>query len=389
VDFWSVKTVAVEKLDEPKNRHLLKLKTIGTHADGKGLYLRVRAEGQGSWTVKFGTREKSLGPADLISIDDARATHRAMRLEKKAGRDPWSLLEVVTETKQAEEKAADNRKRFADVVESAIPMLASQNDWKATSTEPRKYRHLKTGALGKMWTDQINQTHIAEELNSRWGNVLASADKYRMRIKAVLEHATANHWRPNTPNPADKKIMKHLVEKAPKSTPHTSMPVADVPAFIAELDRSIEARALAFAIHTVARSSEAIGARWEEIEGNVWHIPAERMKEGATNGDHWVPLSPAALKLLGEPQKSGRIFDGLPHDALDDKLKEYRTADVAVMHGFRASFTGWAEKTGQPSRLWDRAMHHSSKVGGSYSREPLTEDRRKMMLAWSDFVTGH
>jgi integrase len=377
--------MAIEKLGDNPARYLTK---PGTHADGKGLYLRVRAEGQGSWSIKFGTREKCLGPADLISADEARATHRAMRLEKKAGRDPWALLEVVTETKQVEVKAAANRKLFADVVESAIPVLSSQNNWNDRSTEPRKYRHLKTGALGKLYADEIDQTHIAAELTERWGHALASLNKYQMRIKAVLEHATANKWRPNTPNPADARIMKHLVAKAPKSTPHISMPVADVPAFMAELDGSIEARALAFAIHTVARSGEAIGARWEEIEGNVWHLPAARMKEGPTNGDHWVPLSPAALALLGKPKKSGRIFDGLPHDALDDKLKEYREADVATVHGFRSSFVGWSEKTGQPSRLWDRALHHSSKVGGSYSREPLTEERRDMMRLWSDYLKG-
>jgi integrase len=389
--------VAIEKLGDdpvkiPQKR--------GTYADGKGLYLRVRDPGQGSWSIVFGTKERCIGPADLITSKEARALHRAMRLEKKAKRDPWSLMSVVIETKKEEEKAATNRKLFADVVESAIPMLAAQNEWKATSTEPRQYRHLKDGALGKLWTDEIDQTHIQTELMARWGHALATADKYRMRIKAVLEHATANKWRPNTPNPADKKIMKHLIEKAPKSRPHPSMPVALVPAFMLSLanDNTAEARTLAFCIHTVARSGEAIGARWEEIEGDVWHIPAKRMKEGATNGPHWVPLSPAALALLGKPKKSGRIFDGLPHDALDDKLKELRPDMLVpvpghpdappVVHGFRTSFTGWAEKTGQPSRLWDRAMHHSSKIGGSYSREPLTEERRSMMQAYSDFLTG-
>jgi integrase len=389
--------VAIEQLGETP---LQFTKKKGTYADGKGLYLRVRAKGQGSWSVVFGGKERCIGPADLITPDEARALHKAMRLEKKAGRDPWSLMTGMIETKKEEEKAATNRKRFADVVESAIPILATQNEWKGTSTEARKYGHLKDGALGRMWTDEIDQTHIADELTTRWGDALASADKYRMRIKAVLEHATANKWRPNTPNPADKKIMKHLIAKPPKSRPHPSMPVALVPEFMDDLldVQDPAARALAFAIHTVARSGEAIGARWEEIEGNVWHVPALRMKEGATNGDHWVPLSPAALLLLGKTKKSGRIFDGLPHDALDDKLKEV-SPDMLVpvpghpdmppaVHGFRTSFTGWAEKTGQPSRLWDRAMHHSSKVGGSYSREPLTEERRSMMVAYSDFLTG-
>jgi hypothetical protein len=63
------------------------------------------------------------------------------------------------------------------------------------------------------------------------------------------------------------------------------------------------------------------------------------------NGECRIPLTPAALALLG-PRKSGRIFDELPHDALDDKLKELRPDPMvpmpngqpdalATVHGFR------------------------------------------------------
>src|SRR5450755_2012472 len=123
-------SVAIEKLGDDPLKYIKTIKRkgkptngIGTFADGKGLYVRARAAGQASWTVIFGKTEKCIGPADLITPDEARTLHKAMRREKKAGRDPWSLMTGVVETKKEEKKAAANRKRFADVVESAIPML--------------------------------------------------------------------------------------------------------------------------------------------------------------------------------------------------------------------------------------------------------------------------
>jgi integrase len=394
------------KLDTKELRHLMNLKTPGTFADGKGLYLRVRAPGQGSYTVKFGTREQSLGPADLITADQARLAHTAMRVEKKAKRDPWAvdwkailfpaakniLSGAASLTHASSETTAPKTPTlFAVVVDSFLLHSPAVALWKANSTEARKYRKLKEGALGKRLAHEITSDDVANELHKRWGHALASAEKNRIRLKLVFDYARAKGFtHKDATNPANNDDLKNLVTKPPKSIPHASMPVALVSAFISELDddSSVEARALEFAIHTVARTGEAIGARWEEIESNVWHIPAARIKEGASNGDHWVPLTPAALALLGKPRKSGLIFGSLPHDALDDKLKEYRSAEVATVHGMRTSFTGFAVKAGYPATLWDRAMHHSPKKDGkSYNQEPLTEERRPLMQSWSDYIT--
>ncbi len=214
-----------------------------------------------------------------------------------------------------------------------------------------------------------------------------------MRIKLVCDYARAKGYRAeNAVNPANDEDLKNLVSKPPKSKPHPSLPVADCPAFFSKLsaDTSPEARSLGFAILTAARTGEARDIDWSEIEGNVWHIPASRMKEGESNGDHFVPLSPAALALLGKSVKAGRIFGSLPHDALDNKLKEHFDLGVATVHGFRASFNGWAVKAKYPESLWGRALHHvvGNKTGKSYNREPLIEERHPMMDAWSRYLIG-
>jgi integrase len=57
------------------------------------------------------------------------------------------------------------------------------------------------------------------------------------------------------------------------------------------------ARALELLILTATRTSEAIGARWEEfdLDKSLWVIPAERIKAGK---EHRVPLSEPALAIF-------------------------------------------------------------------------------------------
>ena len=59
----------------------------------------------------------------------------------------------------------------------------------------------------------------------------------------------------------------------------------------------VAAQALVFTILTAARTAEAVGAAWAEVdlEQAVWTIPAGRMKAGRL---HRVPLSPEALAVL-------------------------------------------------------------------------------------------
>lgn len=64
----------------------------------------------------------------------------------------------------------------------------------------------------------------------------------------------------------------------------TALPYADPREFMTKLgDRhSVSARALEFSILTAARTSEVIGAKWDEIDlkAKTWTIPGQRMKSG-------------------------------------------------------------------------------------------------------------
>src|SRR5262249_34727650 len=63
-------------------------------------------------------------------------------------------------------------------------------------------------------------------------------------------------------------------------------------------------RMVKFILLTACRRTEASLLRWEEIDGNLWTLPASRNKVGV---ELVRPLSDAALAVLG-PRSEGWVF---------------------------------------------------------------------------------
>jgi len=159
----------------------------------------------------------------------------------------------------------------------------------------------------------LRRKTFSRMLQPIWQAKPETASRLRGRIEAVIDAArVAGHIDAHRPNPARWAGL-------PKPTKltrghHAAMPYAEVPAFVARLagQDSISALALRFLIMTAARTSEVIGARWNEfdLENRLWTIPASRMKPGR---EHRVPLSGAAMALV-EKLAAGRqgefVFPG-------------------------------------------------------------------------------
>jgi integrase len=374
--------------------------------DGNSLSLHVRG-GSALWEYQFRDGQKmrtlSLGSAADMSPAAARRAREDKAAERRKGRIARRGLAVINslgnraQTASGEKRAQPESKpmRLADIVESFIALKAS--DWKVKSREPGNYRHLKTGALGKLWAHEINHSDVETELQTRWGDALANAHKYRIRIECLIDHAVAKNARADGPNPARKEIIKQLIAAAPETVHRPAMKFAEVPAFYRDLmaDGSPAARSLAFAILTVARNREARRADWSEItEDFCWIIPGGREERSMKQGEeHAVPLSPAALVLLGKPKKTGLIFGEMHKNALLDKLHSMR--EGLTVHGMRTSFTSWARKNGFEKALRDLAKAHKvvqSANDAAYERHDERAEQldtlRPMLQSWSDFVTG-
>src|SRR5262249_40454740 len=142
---------------------------------------------------------------------------------------------------------------------------------------------------------------------------------------------------------------------------HAALAYADVPAFVRQLRSSgiSEPAKLAFEllILTATRTSEALNARWTEmdLDARIWTIPAERMKAGRA---HRVPLAPRMVDILQRAKElaggSALVFPGRKLDAPMSNmvfLMALRRMELdATGHGFRSAFRDWASERTNFSR---------------------------------------
>jgi integrase len=155
------------------------------------------------------------------------------------------------------------------------------------------------------------------------------------------------------------------------------------------------AKALAFIVLTAARSGEALGMTWDEVDlaTATWTIPASRVKAGKA---HVVPLSDQAISILrGQYETRGKnphVFPShLPRRALSSaslSLVMQRLGANATTHGMRASFRMWAADTGVPFEVAEACLAHSvgNQVVAAYQRSSMLERRRPVMDAWASYV---
>jgi integrase len=174
-----------------------------------------------------------------------------------------------------------------------------------------------------------------------------------------------------------------------------------VPSFI-EIIRAAAAGeptklAFEFLILTAARTSEVIGAKWDEIDldAKTWTVPASRIKAGR---EHRVPLSPRCIELLNQAKSiSGDgqfVFPGrlltkpMSNTVFLMFLRRVKRDDITG-HGFRSAFRDWAaEKTSFSRSVCEAALAHvvENKTEAAYFRSDLFERRRDLMNTWSAFV---
>lgn len=375
------------------------LKSPGRHADGGGLYLVISATGTSrKWTFLYrwkerGTagdgkhREMGLGSAAVVGLAEARERARKAREELAAGRDPKlvKLQAAATPT-------------FGEMADTVVTSLEAgwrnrkhRDQWRVTLT--RYCERLRDVPI-----DEINTAHVMSVLEPTWLEVPETASRLRGRLERVLNAAKTKGYRTGE-NPAQwRGHLENLLSKRQQLTRghHRALPYQSVPALMQRLrsSGSVSALCLEFAILTCARSGEAMGARWSEVDFNaaIWTVPAKRMKAGQ---EHRVPLSPRALEIvqqLGEARASEFVFPGQrkgrPLSTMALMMVLRRMSIDATPHGFRSAFRDWAaEQTNVPREVAEAVLAHTltNKVEAAYRRTDFLEKRRDILNSWSTY----
>jgi integrase len=251
--------------------------------------------------------------------------------------------------------------------------------------------------LGKVPVADIDQKDIRDVLAPIWHTKADTARKAMNRLGICLKHAAALGL--DVDLQATDKARALLGKQRHKAENIPAMPWQDVPAFYASLsDGSVTHLALRLLILTGARSGPLRALQLDQIDGDIWTIPAEAMKgrKGAT-ADFRIPLSTEALAVIEQATshaRDGLLFanqrKGFISDMTMGRFME-RAGLEARPHGFRSSLRDWiAETTDTPHDIAETVLGHTAggAVERAYRRTDFLEQRRVLMERWAAHVVG-
>ena len=371
-------------------------KEPGRYSDGGGLHLYISKAGRKSWvlriTIDGRRRDIGLGAFPSVSLAKARVKAGDHRAAVADGRDPLAekrapAMPTFREAACAVHEANKSRWRNAKHISSWIQTLE---------------RHAMP-TLANTPLDRIGRGDVLRVLTPIWTTRPETARRVRQRMRTIFRWAMAHGFIET--NPAGEAIDGAL-PPMPKVKAHLrALPYQEVGSALETVEASqasIPAKlCFRFLILTAARSGEARGAAWDEIDlqDRVWRIPSERMKAGV---EHRVPLSRQGFDLLGEASalrdESSLVFPSplKPGSPMSDMtltkvLRSTGLAARATVHGFRSSFKNWAlEQTDAPWAISEAALAHvlGNSTEQAYARSDLFERRHALMQQWADYLTG-
>ncbi|MGF6433493.1 tyrosine-type recombinase/integrase [Bradyrhizobium elkanii] len=357
--------------------------------DGNGLWLFVAASGTKSWIFRFTSpvskkaREMGLGPAADVKLAEARDAAQDARKLVLAGKDPIDERNAQRAAVRVEAAKSVTFKAYAEQY-----IGGKEAGWKNDKHRQQWRNSLRDYAhphIGDMAIADVDTEAVLKVLRPIWTGKKETARRVRGRIEAILNAAKVEGLRAGE-NPA--LWRGHLdqvgLAKRRKSDVkhHPALPYTEMPKFWKSLaaDTSDAAKMLRWIILTACRFNEAYEMdAATEIKGNLWTVPAIRMKAERT---HDVPLTPRALAQL-------------PFRPVSDvgltKCISRHTATKATTHGMRSTFRDWAgDETDASWEVAEAALAHvkGDETEAAYRRGTALAKRRKLMEQWAAYCCG-
>lgn len=366
----------------------------GMHNDGAGLYLRVKGDSR-SWVFRFThaskKREMGLGSAGAVSLADARSRAQTAREQVAQGIDPVDARKATpAPVAEAAITFAAALDRYLKLRTGSWTSAKHRQNWENTLT-------IHAGALMEMPVDTIRPADVVAVLAPIWTSKKDTARRVRQRIERVLAACIVLDERPE-PNPAAwRDRLEFVLDAQPRDvTHHPSVPFEDAPAafrkFWDRRDAGQGARGLLLAMLLAMRTGEVRGLCWSEVQGDTIVIPKDRMK---TKRDHRIALAPRVADWIDTlPRISGTDLV-LPSSKLGQIsnmtiTKALRNAGYGdfTTHGFRSTFSMWANAAGYRRDYIEDALAHQigNEVERAYRRGDYLEQRRDMMVGWAGYL---
>ena len=373
--------------------------------DGDGLSLLVLPNGSMSWRYRYRFAGKakmlSLRGYPEVSLKEARESRDELKKILQSGKDPSLFRQQASKEKI---------KAQANTFEAIAGEWHER--WKADKTPEhaeRVWRRLELNIFPHVQNIPISEITpkalkgIIQKLEDRD----ATSMTRRVLNTCSQVFGFAVHEELMDINPA-KNIDAKLAFKPHVEKNFKRVSSKELPALLRAIDgygdevagTELTRLGLQLLAYTFVRTSELIGARWDEIDlkKGMWQIPAERMK---MRNPHIVKLSKQALAIFERLQDitGGRdlVF---PNAKSPKKTMSNNTLIYALYrlgyhskmtgHGFRGIASTILHEQGFPHAHIELQLAHSEKdkVSSAYNYAEYLEPRAKMLQAWADYLDG-
>lgn len=370
-------------------------------SDGNGLYLLVNPSGSKLWRWKYRVEgvEKlmALGAYPDKSLADAREDQKAASKLIAKAVDPMAVRKA---TKAAKRTARENT--FQAVARAWWEVWRKARSQRHAEQVMRRFEANVFPHIGARPVEEIQAPELVAMLKAIEGRGVIDLAKRALQTSGqVFRYAIANGLA--TRNPA--------VEIKPGDilASHNKQNLAridgrELPTLLRHIDAYQGAPVTRMAIKLMAltfvRTTELIGARWEEIdlEAARWDIPASRMK---ARNPHIVPLSSQAVSILKTLHLiTGRgelLFPGdrdpakpMSNNTILKALERMGYKGRMTGHGFRGLASTLLHEMGFDHAHIELQLAHiqTDETSAAYNHATYLRQRAAMLQHWADYLDG-
>ncbi|MFM9999927.1 MAG: tyrosine-type recombinase/integrase [Burkholderiaceae bacterium] len=368
-------------------------------SDGKGLYLLVSPAGSKLWRWKYRVlgKEKvlALGAYPAVSLAQAREGQDKARKMLATGNDPMVI------------RKADKLASRA-VAENSFESVARKwwDHWKPARSEQhagqvmRRFEADVFPHIGARPVTEIQASELVAMLKAVSGRGANDLAQRALQTSGqVFRYAIAHGLAKRNPA-ADIKPSDVLPSRQKQNM--ARIDGKELPELMRRIDAyqgtPITRMAMKLMAMTFVRTTELIGARWDEfdLEDMRWDIPASRMK---MKTPHIVPLSTQAVSVL----KTLHLVTGhspllFPGERDHEKSMSNNTILKALQRmGYKGRMTGHGFRGVASTLLHEMGFDHAhielqlahqerNEVSAAYNHATYLRQRATMMQHWSDYL---
>lgn len=395
----------IKTLEAPKKRteyydqHLIDTKSNTFKSKGvKGLLLRVTEAGNKYFYYSYWYNGKSkrfkIGDYPNISLSDARQNARELAGKVNMGIDP----QAEKNKRKHQSKPQTFKELAAEFKEKHLPTLRE-----STRIEYERIIDVELiPKLGKHSIEDISRNQIMSLLDAKaYGKDPAPvmANRIRARLSKIYSFAISRgliEVNPVSRVPKYKKTNKGEEVEQRRDRYYKPDEIRELWEYFENWD---EPTGSVFKMLLICgqRKTETMKMKWDDIQGDVWTIPASIAKN---KDEHLVPLPEMALEVLEKmrsisghsdyvfcsPKKQNEPIQWIKRAVSD--IQNLSEVNDFRPHDLRRTFATYMTKLGVDRTVLGKVLNHKGLSGDGqvtaiYDRHSYMKEKRQAMKRWS------